>query len=82
MPKPTSAAEPTPVRVVMVTLDGHLASAAERAARSLRRELPGLVLSLHAAAEWADDPEALERCRCDDAPSITIPPSQTTSAIR
>jgi magnesium chelatase subunit H len=65
--KPTSAADPTPVRVVIVTLDSHLASATERAQHALLRELPGLRLSLHAAAEWGDDPAALERCRADIA---------------
>lgn len=67
MPKPISAAERTPVRVVIVTLDNHLASATERARRILARELPGLALSLHAAADWGDDPEAVERCRVDIA---------------
>ncbi|MFZ5558090.1 MAG: magnesium chelatase subunit H [Pseudomonadota bacterium] len=66
-PKPISAADPTPVRVVIVTLDSHLASATERAQHQLLRELPGLRLSLHAAAEWGDDPAALERCRADIA---------------
>ncbi|MCX7891294.1 MAG: magnesium chelatase subunit H [Burkholderiales bacterium] len=61
-----SAATPAiPVRVVIVTLDSHLASAADRARRALARELPGLELTLHAAAEWGDDPAALERCRAD-----------------
>jgi magnesium chelatase subunit H len=55
------------VRVTIVTLDGHLASAAERAQHLLLRELPGLRLSLHAAADWADDPAALEHCRSDIA---------------
>ncbi len=67
MPKRISAADPTPVRVVIVTLDSHLAGAVERAGKSLRRELPGLELNLHAAAEWAADPAALERCRDDIA---------------
>ncbi len=64
MPKPTSAAEATPLRVVIVTLDNHLASATERASRRLKRSLPGLHLALHAATEW-NDPEALARCRND-----------------
>ena len=63
MPKRISAADPTPLRVVIVTLDDHLASAVERAAQPQRRELPGLTLSLHAAADWDGDPAALERCR-------------------
>ncbi len=64
MPKPTSDADATPLRVVIVTLDNHLASATERACRRLKRGLPSLTLSLHAATEWSD-PEALARCRAD-----------------
>src|SRR5688500_14335462 len=67
MPKPTSAADPTPVRVVVVTMDSHLASAMERAEKALKRRMPGLTLSMHAAAEWGNDPEALARCRADIA---------------
>jgi len=66
-PRRTSVAEPTSIRVVLVTLDNHLASATERARQALSRDLPGLELSLHAAAEWADDPAALERCRAQIA---------------
>jgi magnesium chelatase subunit H len=69
-PRRTSAAEALgvpPVRVVIVTLDSHLASATERAQHLLLREMPGLRLSLHAAAEWADDPSALDRCKADIA---------------
>ncbi len=65
--KPTSRADSTPVRVVIVTLDTHLASAAERAREALERQLPGLILSVHAASEWDDEPQALERCRADIA---------------
>jgi magnesium chelatase subunit H len=67
MPKRISAADPTPVRVVVVTLDRHIAGAVERAAVALRDDLPGLRLSLHAASEWSDDPAALERARRDIA---------------
>jgi magnesium chelatase subunit H len=67
MRKRTSAAEtPTPaepVRVVIVTMDSHLASATQRAATELRREVPGLSLSLHAASEFTSNPAQLERCR-------------------
>ncbi len=67
MPKRTSAADVTPIRVVVVTLDSHLASAAARARTVLRRELPGLELDVHAADEWGDDEAALARCRADIA---------------
>jgi len=71
MQKRTSAAEAPaahpPMRVVIVTMDSHMASAAERANRSLGKLMPGLSLSVHAAAEWGDDAGALERCRADIA---------------
>jgi magnesium chelatase subunit H len=67
MPRRTSPADPTPVRVVIVTLDSHLASAVERAERTLRKDLPGLQLALHAVAEHGEDAEALARCRDDIA---------------
>jgi magnesium chelatase subunit H len=55
------------MRVVIVTMDSHLASAAERAHRTLARTLPGLKLVVHAAAEWGDDDAALARCQDDIA---------------
>jgi magnesium chelatase subunit H len=67
MPKPTSAADNPPVNVVIVTLDSHLAGAVERARPSLRKDMPGLNLTLHAAAEWDDDPRLLEECKADIA---------------
>jgi magnesium chelatase subunit H len=68
-PKPTSpaSAHPAPLRVVVVTLDTHLAQAARLAERDLRQDMPGLSLTLHAAADWAEDPESLARCRRDIA---------------
>ena len=72
MPKHTSAANPTPVRVVLVSLDTHLAGAAERIRPSLQRELPGLSFALHAASEWENDPDALEKCRADIAEADII----------
>ena len=62
MPKPTSVAESTALRVVIVTLDTHLSSATERAARVLRSDMPGLEISFHAAVAWSD-PRALDACR-------------------
>ena len=67
MPKPTSAAERVPLRLVLVTLDGHLVSTVDRAHHALLRELPGLSIGVHVAAEWADDPAALQRCLEDIA---------------
>ena len=54
-------------RVVLVTMDSHLASAAQRAGRTLARRLPGVMLSVHAADEWGSDDTALERCKADIA---------------
>ena len=56
-----------PVRVVLVTMDSHLSSAAARAEAALRREMPGLVLTVHAADEWGSDPQALAECHADIA---------------
>ncbi|WP_234413743.1 magnesium chelatase subunit H [Ideonella sp. A 288] len=55
------------MRVVLVTMDSHIISAAARARQVLARDLPGLSLSVHAASEWGDDDEALQRCRDDIA---------------
>ncbi len=72
MPKPILAAkkghaslDTTPVRVVMLSLDSHLASTIERAQADLRTVLPGLSISMHAATDWNEDPESLVRCRED-----------------
>ena len=67
MRKRTTHADDTAVRVVIVTLDGHLAGATERARSELRRDLPGLELALHAASDWQADANALQRCRDDIA---------------
>ncbi len=67
MRKRISDAETTPVRVVIVTMDGHLAGAVERAHETLRRELPGLDLVVHSADEWDGDSAALARCHDDIA---------------
>lgn len=63
MRKPISAADATPIRVAIVTLDNHLAGVVARARRRLSESLPGLSLSLHAASEWSSDEAALGRCR-------------------
>jgi magnesium chelatase subunit H len=55
------------IRVVLVTMDSHLASAAARATTNLARIMPQLRFDVHAAAEWGDDKNALERCKADIA---------------
>ena len=72
MPKLTSAVKKTPVKVVIVTLDNHLASTVERASKTLAKELPGLRLCLHAAAEWGSQPQTLAKCREDIADADII----------
>ncbi len=75
MPRRISAAESTcpggadatRLRVVVVTMDSHLSGAAARAGESLRRDLPGLELVMHAADEWGSDPDALAACHADIA---------------
>jgi magnesium chelatase subunit H len=74
-PKPTTAADirvasgsaALPVRVTIVTMDTHLASATERARRALAPAMPGLVLTVHAASHFAADDTALQTCRADIA---------------
>ena len=65
MPKRITAAESTPLRFVIVTMDSHLSSATARAGERLAKEMPGLCLTIHAADEWGSDPGALQRC-CED----------------
>ena len=48
MPRNTTA-----IKVVIVTMDTHLASSVSRASHTLGREFPGLSISLHAASEYA-----------------------------
>jgi magnesium chelatase subunit H len=68
MQKHTSVAEASPpVRVVIVTMDNHLSSATDRARAILAKQVPGLTLSMHTAADWGADPQALERCHADIA---------------
>ncbi|MCZ8148678.1 MAG: magnesium chelatase subunit H [Roseomonas sp.] len=55
------------MRVVVVTMDSHLASAMVHARGDLRREIPGLDLNVHAADEWASDDGALAECLADIA---------------
>ena len=65
--RPAAASELAPIRVVIVTMDTHLASSVARARTELLRSLPGLNLHLHAASEFAGDPQATQQCRDDIA---------------
>ncbi|GFE64634.1 magnesium chelatase subunit H [Litoreibacter roseus] len=47
-------------RVVIVTLDAHAAGPASRVSNRLESDFPGLSVSVHAAAEWGGNPQALE----------------------
>src|SRR6476659_2901270 len=67
MPKRITPADATPIRVVIVTMDGHLSRAASRAQARLKGNFPGLSLVVHSADEWGTDDAALERCRADIA---------------
>jgi magnesium chelatase subunit H len=62
MAKSIQTSKALPIRVVIVTMDTHVASATDRARRKLMRDLPGLELSVHAASEWTADPRSLARC--------------------
>jgi magnesium chelatase subunit H len=46
-------------RVVILTLDSHAAGPCMRASERLSRDFPGLSVSVHAAAEWGESPDAL-----------------------
>ncbi len=60
------------VSVVIVTLDNHLASTVARAEETLRHEIQGLSLRLHAVSGWDADPAARERCLVDIASADII----------
>lgn len=51
--------------IVVVTLDQHAAGPAARIAPRLAQDFPGLTITIHAAAEWAENPAALLRCKAD-----------------
>ncbi|WP_297773394.1 magnesium chelatase subunit H [uncultured Roseovarius sp.] len=54
-------------RVVIVTLDAHAAGACARVAERMATEFPGLIVTVHAAAEWGENPAALDAARADIA---------------
>ncbi len=56
-----------PIRVAITTLDAHLADAFGRAGAALTRDIPGLTINMHVAADFGSDPHAAERARQDIA---------------
>ncbi len=50
------------MRVALLTMDNHLASAADSAARRLAQRIPGLAFETHSAAHWRADAQALAQC--------------------
>jgi len=59
--KVTSPVDPTPIRVLLLTMDTHLAGSIDRVRAMLEPEIPGLTLQLHAAAEWSASQAGLTR---------------------
>ncbi|MGX9964716.1 magnesium chelatase subunit H [Roseomonas sp. F4] len=57
----------TTMRIVVVTMDSHLAGAMMQAREALRRDVPGLEIAVHAADEWGTDSAALAACHADIA---------------
>mgnify|MGYP000591829314 FL=1 len=49
--------------IAIITLDSHAAGPVARASVNLARDFPGLNVSVHAAAEWAETPEALTEAK-------------------
>ena len=58
------------VRVVIVTLDNHLAAAVERANHDMARD--NISIGFYAASDWDRDPNVLERAKADIARSDII----------
>ncbi|MCG6883211.1 MAG: DUF3479 domain-containing protein, partial [Silicimonas sp.] len=56
-----------PYRVVLLTLDSHAAGSCARAGLKLAADFPGLEISVHAAADWGEDTQALENARASIA---------------
>ena len=52
----------TPLRLAIVTMDGHLAGAVASAESALRRDWPSISIELHSADQFAADETALAAC--------------------
>ena len=53
--------------VVILTLDAHAAGPAAQVEKSLQSVVKGLTVKVHAAAEWSENPDALEAAKADIA---------------
>jgi magnesium chelatase subunit H len=60
------------VKVVIITLDHHLAGAVTRIEGRLARTVPGFSLALHAASDWTSRPDTLSQCLTDIASADII----------
>lgn len=65
-------AESIPIRITVITLDGHLGSTIARTEAKLRHEIADLELSIHPASEWENDKHALAACHADIATANII----------
>ncbi len=62
MQKPISRAEPMPISIALVTMDGHLGAVIDGVRTAFTRDYPGLTISLHSADRWANNEAALQSC--------------------
>lgn len=63
----TLRADASPLRIVIVTLDNHLAGTVERVNARFASEYQGLSIAFHAASDWEANPGRLVQCRSDIA---------------
>jgi magnesium chelatase subunit H len=61
--EPTITGTRVGYNIVIVTLDSHAAGPAARISPRLAEDFPGLNVSVHASAEWAENPAALARTK-------------------
>ncbi|MFN6059027.1 MAG: DUF3479 domain-containing protein, partial [Burkholderiales bacterium] len=67
----SSPANPS-VKVVILTMDTHLNSAAIKARNALVRQVPNLSFAIHSASEYSADAQKLARCQGDIASADII----------
>ena len=60
------------LKVVFLTMDTHLNSAASKARAALVKMIPGLSFSIHSASEYTTDANKLSRCKADIAQADII----------